>query len=580
MSEEENTKGITRRQFLKGFAVASAALALGEVVGPEAVKAQSEVSERLSLVEGLQKPTLIIDKLEKHIFDEGVENGEYYRNFLENFSIEHSSEPDLARQNREALDYAFGERRLGQRIIDIYDKDSKDLHPDLDIEERMLLARSGENSTIESVVSTFKGLEIISRNDISEDSGEINVTNLLSISEWIRPLHEQQDYQKEKDIYKSRAEELNQRNNLYKNTYEAWEQEGELVQDAFMRVMDLQESYFPIADAGLGSIIPDEYPYHTANNNLLEEIHLGNNFSVGVLENDEEQVGYGIGQLIHEQSHQFQRETLDFDLVQVLHPEDLMEQYEVMQGLGEGFDNLLQSMSSEEIINFLNHPHIGIKFSDSQFPRQRVDSSVMQLDLTRLRNLYNYIEANPEIVSNTGMDYFFGDNVDYITTNAGFYPGKFDNQLIQTLEGMTDFESTNYATREIALKILSHMNFASYAMLLKLESSGQLTQDSEIQQAFLSLKRIVHGQIGHATQGPVGGYISPPGEFGDILEGQVTLAEKFKLLNEGQGKPGNLVNLLYDQTLTRMDAQARLWGGNSLEDYDNFVRDAVQVTLT
>lgn len=586
----------TRREFLKGMLAGGTVAVLppldvwtGQSRNDEQTRNSQESAEhqvdRLPIVEAMNNPLELLDRLEQKIVEQGVQDGEHWRLFLDTFSAEHSTDPDVALRNREALDYAFSEngRDLGRRIVSALDGEISYLYPELTLEERMSTkVYGGENQTLGEVLNIIKSAEMHSRVEIGVSDGERPVAGMLAILDWVRPMSDLRDYEAEKAVYAHRAKSLNQANRLYDNTHAAWSEEGESAQSAIATIMEKQEQYFPIASAGIGAINPFEYAYHTGNNQQTEEVFISRTPMVNWVEYaDPGQLEIVLTELVHEQGHQFQRDALDFDLIHVIHPEDLLEDYESRNNTLAEFRRKVADLSSGDIEPFVLDPGLGIKLSKIQRLSHPSSVNIIINEMYMVQNVLGYIDhVGDQVVSGVGMEKFFGRVGD--GQGAG---GRFDfnrqAEFIETLRNINP--GTTVSNEAQILDNHSLLMFSTYVLLTKLSQNGELQNHPRLVESYAGIKKVVEDEVMHATMGPPGMYLRPRSSnfnFADHPRAAIDKLKNDAIQARGgssyfTGKSVELVDFMYDQTVAKMDVQARLWGGRSAEDYPQFYEDVI-----
>lgn len=557
----ENTSGITRREFLTKVA-AVGGLAVASHIPHLEAKAEPE---HVSLVEGLNHPTKLIDQFITHIKDQGVQDSEDYKIFIDNFDLENSKNRQEVRRYRAALDYAFGDRNLGKAIIKAVDADLAQLFPNQSLESRLQNARGGSTQTLSNVIFTFSGLERRSRYDLSVEDNTSLGRDLMEVTRWVTPMLDFKDYKTERIVYSQRAKDLKSLNRLYDNTSQAWGKESVETQVAVNAILEIEESYFPGAGAGLWVIAPGDYPYHVDYGMGVEEVYLdANSLSIGIRYGDLGQIEYWLGSLLHEQSHQCDRESLDFTQLYVFHPEDMIKDYEVRnQTLGQ-FRKHVLGMNEADIRAFCADPSVNIKFSHTQFARNQDEAEGA---FEEMNTTYELIK----LISETQGSYI---------EDVGLNRNLFSTQLQESLiSNMRDLPSENL------LRIHSQNNFACYTLLTKLEQSGALakTEYAGLRRFYPYIKELVESQVVHATLGPPGSYIGVLTANVNVVDNPVVGIDKLKqrAIDARNGnsfftqRSNDLVDFMFDQTIVSMDAQAKLWGGTGLRDYSAFAHEVI-----
>lgn len=599
-----NDEGMSRRDFLKGTAAGVGLVAADSLHIPGTTQKEQEgKKEHVGIIEGMNTPTKAIDQLIEHIYEVGVEDGEFLHEFIETYSLEHSSSPEMAARNREVLDYAFGERKLGERIVNAVNDELAIDYPDEEKEARLKHSSRGENQTLQVVVATFSSMELYSGVDIGENDGRAILENLNQILKWVRPMSELQDYEAEKAVYSHRAVDLNEKNRIYDNTYKAWESEGEGLSEAMVAMLQIEEKYFPIANAGIGSIKPGakgyherkaggevvaatKEPYDNTKDTFVEAIVVGRNGLAMAVE-DHDPLGYEqtMSALVHEQGHQFERRALDFNLIDVIHPEDLVEKYETENQMLSDFRDKVVEMSAEDINAFVFDPGLNLKFSEIQLIETKGYADVALQEMNEVRDVLVYIAKNgDDFVREVGMEYFFVRDgkpfyAPIIGTDA-FFPEVQDSLVTMLKREVRSPSDSN--TREAIMDLHSLGVFATYSLLTKMYKKGTLPDYPDLERKYFNIRRIVEPQILHATQGPPGQYLAPennpnmrvkPEKAMEQIKAEV--ADLRKNYPESTEVSVQMMEFLYDQVPKRMDLQARMWGGKGNQDYVDFANEVI-----
>lgn len=580
--EPKPKDGISRRDFLKITALvtvkASGADQLLHLQRQQGVEVPT--AEHVGVEEGLLRPTKLIDQLMDKISERGLEDGKYWRPFLDMFSEIHSSDPDEARKNRNALDYAFGERGLGKRIIDAVTEELSVDTPGVSLDKLVSMGRvrAGDNQTLNSVVFLFSSAVTHSSADLSSDDGERLLSGMKDVLQWVEPMVED-DYVKEKHIYADRARKLNNANELFRNTIDAWSNGFEESQGVMLQILRAQDKYFPSASAGLGSINPGDSSYHDSNG-LVEEIYVYSEaLDNWVNYEDLNGLEYFVVSLLHEQMHQFQRDTMDFDLLQVLHPEDVLEDQELRNAILKEFREKVAGMTSSDINAFIDDPGIAIKFASVQNLSQERNMRAMISELQLAGRVLQSIDNGDTEVRRVGMEEFFAPED---TANPGQGRFRYGNNQdnIQRLRNL----SLPLSDEQQVMQEYSRLMFATYALLVKLDKAGLLREKSELNRVYPEIRKIVEGQVMHATMGPPGEYLHPRTSGINLRDNPFLAMEKLKeeAAEARKGCPAtegsvDLVNFLYDQTPLRMEVMARVMGGNGVLDYTRFFNEILQL---
>lgn len=583
---EPKPQKLSRREFLKFSTGAAASGAVVAAFGPgnpvEAKAEQAEIAkERIGLEEGMKSPTKLIDQLVDKISERGLEDGKYWRPFLDMFSEIHSSDPDEARKNRNALDYAFGERGLGKRIIDAVTEELSVDTPGASLDKLVSMGRvrAGDNQTLNSVVFLFSSAVTHSSADLSSDDGERLLSGMKDVLQWVEPMAEHRDYESEKAVYADRARKLNNANELSRNTIDAWSNGLEESQGVMLQILSAQDEYFPSASAGLGSINPGDSSYHDSNV-LVEEIYVYSEaLDNWVNYEDPNGLEYFVVSLLHEQMHQFQRDTMDFDLLQVLHPEDVLEDQELRNAILKELREKVARMTPSDINAFVDDPGIAIKFASVQNLSQERNMRAMISELQLAGRVLQSIDMGDTEVRRVGMEEFFASEG---TANPGQGRFRYGNNQdnIQRLRNL----SLPLSDEQQVMQEYSRLMFATYALLVKLDKAGLLREKSELNRVYPEIRKIVEGQVMHATMGPPGEYLHPRTSGINLRDNPFLAMEKLKeeAAEARKGCPAtegsvDLVNFLYDQTPLRMEVMARVMGGNGVLDYTRFFNEILQL---
>lgn len=573
-SESGQSRGLTRRQFLKTAAVVGAA-AMG--IDTSQVYAQggkeNPQTPDIPLDEVLTNPIYYINQACKKVIEKVVNENKdlnyYQQEFIDAFSIEHSADRDKAEHNINVLRNGYETLGIGKRVAEIMGR-AIAITNNGQVDWNKLFDY-GAHQDLFLLNKTYLPFERIAIGGYNYDMGLYELHNdLLLLVDWLEPTMAEDP----KSAYRERAlewarssdvDENVERVTRYLNQARRMGLEDEGVDQAtpgaykdLKLIIQEEKEIFPLANLNTDNIIPNETNTRAYYHPINKDIVLTSILQSLQEQSDEESLSWMLITLIHEQGHGFDPQKDFGAMLYYLEPEALLDYAEGYLEAIEDYYYGVKSLTGAQIEQLMLDPgqvmEIGIDAIDGE-----EDLEQFRREVGKVKEVAEFAqtEEGQRLVEETNMQWFFGQDGQKIYVAQGIEAdiyeslpplyqsglpgwgilwtlntnnveninhfqnlGKISPEHLDELVKITEQYQAQYAqatgVKQSLIRMKSIYMLASFAYLQHINDIEPIDNTHELYPTYIYLTAWVNDALTHQLTGPVGEYMYRNGMQWDI----------------------------------------------------------------